>query len=62
VALDAIIKAIKQEAHLYQLCTGVYTFYDIENALDIKNKIQSINNSPQSIDSALIQTADIIGW
>lgn len=61
-ALDLLIKTIKLDALLYKARTGINIFYDIENAVDVKEKIEEINNSKENIDSALIQTADITGW
>lgn len=61
VAINMIIIAIKQDANLIKMRTGINTYYDIENATDVKYKIEEINNENNNTNMN-IETADITGW
>lgn len=61
LALDLIIKAIKSQAIKIKMITGYNTFFDIENAADLKQKIEEMNNNIKNTPKT-IETADITGW
>lgn len=61
VALKAVILSLKRDAQKFEMLTGVNTFYDIENAQDVHDKIHHLNNLTSDLAS-LLDTADIVGW
>ena len=58
LALTLIIDAIKVDAQKTKMITGINTYFNIENAAELKQKINEINNQKDCIPK-ILETADI---
>lgn len=61
IIFTALIDVIKEDAHLYYLLHGICTFFDIDTAKDVRERLEELNIDPQHTPNKL-DTADIDDW
>jgi hypothetical protein len=61
IALTAIIDNIKLEADVFHAKTGIRTYFDVDTAKDVRERLAAYNADPEHIPD-FMDTADITDW